>query len=156
MSKEAAVIALKKIALGASEFPNMKDYVKHLMSKFDLDSDGLITFNELCEGMHHLNISLTPKDKQALMKKLDINRDGDISSEELFKVLSQVDTKFSAAQINYSIEHVLRKIAIGSEDFTSMREYVKVLFTLFDLNSDGMITFEELCTGLKHFNVNLS
>lgn len=90
------------------------------------------------------------------MKKLDINRDGDISSEELFKVLSQVDTKFSAAQINYSIEHVLRKIAIGSEDFTSMREYVKVLFTLFDINSDGMITFEELCTGLKHFNVNLS
>lgn len=37
-----------------------------------------------------------------------------------------------------------------------MREYVKVLFTLFDINNDGMITFEELCAGLKHFNVNLS
>lgn len=88
MSKEAAVIALKKIALGASEFANMKEYVKHLMSKFDTDGDGVITFKELCDGMQRMNISLSNKDKQALMKKLDIDKGGDISSEELFKVLS--------------------------------------------------------------------
>ena len=41
----------------------MKDYVNYLMRKLDQDGDGIITFNELCEGVKKLNIHLTMKEK---------------------------------------------------------------------------------------------
>ena len=41
----------------------MKEYVNALMKKFDQDGDGMITFNELCDGLKKLNIHLTLKEK---------------------------------------------------------------------------------------------
>ena len=63
----AAEIALKKIAAGAEEYSSMREYVNVLMKKFDMDGDGMITFDELCNGLKKLNINLTQKEKQALM-----------------------------------------------------------------------------------------
>lgn len=63
----AAEIALKKIAAGAEEYGSMREYVNVLMKKFDMDGDGMITFDELCNGLKKLNINLTQKEKQALM-----------------------------------------------------------------------------------------
>ena len=94
-AKEAAEIALKKIAAGAEEYGSMREYVNALMKKFDNDGDGLITFDELSNGLKKLNINLTQKEKQALMKKLDLDANGELSSQELFSVLSKVDVKLS-------------------------------------------------------------
>jgi hypothetical protein len=63
MAKEAADIALKKIASGAENYSSMKEYVRILMQQFDSDGDGLIAFNELAEGVRKLNINLTLKEK---------------------------------------------------------------------------------------------
>ena len=117
MAKEAADLALKKMASGAEDFPNMKEYVKFLIRKFDENSDGIISFEELANGMKHLHIPLTLKEKLALMKKLDLNRDGEISADELYKTLSQVDTRFTRQELNNSVDHVLRKIASGADEF---------------------------------------
>jgi calcium-binding protein CML len=38
---------LKKIASGADESNNMRDYAKKLIRKFDKNSDGLISIGEL-------------------------------------------------------------------------------------------------------------
>ena len=73
----------------------MKDYVKFLMKKFDGNSDGILTFDELISGLKSIHINLTLKEKVQLMKSLDLNRDGEITADELYKVLSKVDTKFS-------------------------------------------------------------
>lgn len=54
----------------------MKDYCRHLIRRFDRDSDGIINFQELCEGLTNLNILISGPEKQGLMKKLDIDRDG--------------------------------------------------------------------------------
>ena len=54
----------------------MREYVSFLIKKFDFDNDGLVTFNELCDGIKSLNIHLTLKERQALMKALDTNSDG--------------------------------------------------------------------------------
>jgi len=66
----------------------MKDYAKNLIRKFDRDNDGIITFQELCDGLSKLNISVSNSDKQALMNRLDIDRDGKITEYELIRVLS--------------------------------------------------------------------
>jgi Ca2+-binding EF-hand superfamily protein len=72
-AKEAADIALKKLAAGAEEYGSMKEYVKALMRKFDYDGDGMITFDELAEGVKKLHINLSLKERQALMKRLDLD-----------------------------------------------------------------------------------
>jgi Ca2+-binding EF-hand superfamily protein len=66
----------------------MKDYAKNLIRKLDRDNDGIITFQELCDGLSKLNISVSHSDKQALMNRLDIDRDGKITEYELIRVLS--------------------------------------------------------------------
>jgi Ca2+-binding EF-hand superfamily protein len=156
MAKESADMALKKVASGAEDFPNLREYIKFLIRKFDGNSDGIISFEELSAGVKSLNIHLNLKEKLALMKKFDLNRDGEISAEELYKVLSKVDTKMSKGEIDSSIDLILRKIASGADDFASMKEYVRVLVTRFDRNGDGLISFDELCNGLGHFKVNLN
>ena len=54
----------------------MKDYAKHLVRKFDKDSDGIISFQELCDGLARMSIFISNQEKQALMERLDIDRDG--------------------------------------------------------------------------------
>ena len=75
----------------------MREYVRFLIKKFDFDNDGIITFNELCDGIKALNIFLTLKERQALMKSQDLNSDGKLSADELLTVLSKVDVKFTKA-----------------------------------------------------------
>jgi hypothetical protein len=41
----------------------MKDYVKFLMKKFDGNSDGILTFDELISGMKQIHINLSLKEK---------------------------------------------------------------------------------------------
>jgi Ca2+-binding EF-hand superfamily protein len=65
----------------------MRDYAKNLIRKFDRDSDGIITFQELCDGLVKMGISATQSDKTQLMQILDIDRDGKITEHELMRVL---------------------------------------------------------------------
>ena len=62
----------------------MRSYARRLIRKFDRDNDGIISFQELCQGLKGLNIFLTSDERESLMQKLDTNRDGDISDKELY------------------------------------------------------------------------
>jgi hypothetical protein len=79
---------INKLIQNGKSFPSMKDYSKHLIRKFDKDSDGIITFQELCDGLLKLNIMISQSDKKALMDRLDIDRDGKITEHEMFRVLN--------------------------------------------------------------------
>ncbi len=86
------------------------------------------------------------------MKKLDIDRDGEITDIELTRALKTVEDEM----IHDAVETAIKKIASGADDHTSMREYVKVLFKKFDLNNDGLISLQELSDGLKRIQIYLS
>ena len=79
------------------------------------------------------------------MKKLDVDRDCEITHVELSKALHTVELDL----IRDAVETAIKKIAAGAEEYQSMREYVKALFVKFDRNNDGLITFTELSDGLK-------
>ena len=58
-SNNAADQTIKKIASGATKFGgSLNDYVKDLVRKFDKNSDGLLTIQELTEGLKKMGISL--------------------------------------------------------------------------------------------------
>ena len=75
-----------------------------LIKRFDGNSDGIISFEELVNGVKQLHIHLNLKEKLALMKKLDLNRDGEITADELYKVLAKVEVNFTKLQLNDSVE----------------------------------------------------
>lgn len=92
------------------------------------------------------------KDRIALMKKLDINNDGEISEVELCKALSTVGDKIT----KQAIDNAMKKFAAGSLEYKSMKEYVAVLMKRFDGNGDGLIQFPELTDGLKKMGMPLT
>ena len=84
--------ALKKLARGGDDYSSMRDYSKSLIKRFDSDNDGIISFQELCDGLKQFDINLALKDRISLMKKLDINSDGQISDIELYNAISTVES----------------------------------------------------------------
>ena len=59
------------------------------MKKFDVNGDGSISIDELSQGLKSINVRISEKEKLALMKELDKDRDGGISEQELFNALAQ-------------------------------------------------------------------
>lgn len=65
------------------------------MDRFDINRDGLITFDELSEGLKSIEVRISEKEKLALMKEIDKDRDNAISKQELFNALSAVNASSS-------------------------------------------------------------
>jgi Ca2+-binding EF-hand superfamily protein len=134
----------------------LREYASHLIRKFDLDSDGIITFQELCDGLEKLSIFVTQHDKKALMDRLDIDRDGRITETEIYKALSGSSDKGASYGSTLVAENTLRKIAAGAKSYPTMNEYVRDLVRKFDRNSDGLLSMQELTTGLTKIGVILT
>lgn len=103
-----------------------------------------------------MNIYLTQEERDALMSKLDLDRNGEISDHELYQALSSVSTADLAAHAREAADIAMKKLAAGSEEYSNMREYVNALIRKFDYDNDGIITFTELCEGVKRLNIFLS
>jgi Ca2+-binding EF-hand superfamily protein len=143
---------IKKIASGAAKYGSMQEYVKDLVRRFDRNSDGLLSIKELTEGLAKMQIYLSQSETQALMNKLDLNRDGEVSAEEIFKVLSQGS---SGSFKSSGVDQAIKKLAEGSSRFPSMYDYSRYLIKQFDHDNDGIITFAELCNGLNKLKIPL-
>jgi Ca2+-binding EF-hand superfamily protein len=65
--------ALIKIVGGAEDPTKLREYSKTLIRRFDIDSDGVISYRELVEGLKDMHIFLNPAEREGLMKKLDVN-----------------------------------------------------------------------------------
>jgi Ca2+-binding EF-hand superfamily protein len=48
-----------KIASGAEGYPSMRHYVRDLVKKFDNNSDGLLSVQEMIDGLRKMNIFLS-------------------------------------------------------------------------------------------------
>ncbi len=107
-----------------------------MIKRFDSDNDGVITFQELCDGLESFDIDLSIKDRMALMRKLDVDADGEITEIELSRALHTVDQQITQE----AVETCLKKIAAGAEGNGNLRDYVREIVRRFDDNSDGLLT----------------
>ncbi len=88
---------LRLIRKGVSKYSSLREYVDVLVSKFDIDGDGMISFDELTEGLKAIDIKISDKEKLALMRELDGDRDGAIAKQELYNALAQ--EKFGGEEV---------------------------------------------------------
>ena len=136
----------------------MTEYVRDLVRKFDRNSDGLLSIQELTDGLRKIGIALTNKEIQALMTKLDLNRDGEVSAEEILKTLSSFGSGFavSSSSSSTTLDSVISKMVQSGKSFPSLKDYAKHLIRKWDKDSDGIITFSELCDGIYKLNIMIS
>ena len=151
--------ALIKIAKGAEQYKCIEDYIIMLFNKFDINKDGAVSFKELREGLMSMNVHLSDNEIHALFHRLDADRDGNITQEELYNAIltkEKYTKNPNILQSKVNTDHVLRLIRKGVQKYSSLREYVDVLVSKFDVDGDGMISFDELAEGLKAIDVKIS
>jgi Ca2+-binding EF-hand superfamily protein len=135
----------------------MSDYVRDLVRKFDRNSDGYLSLQELTDGLGKIGIYLTQPEIRALMTRMDLNRDGEVSAEEILNVLtSSSNYGGPVGQLNSSIDAVIDKLAAGAKGFPTIKDYARSLIKKFDRDNDGIITFQELCDGLQRLNISVT
>ena len=116
---------------GVEKYSNLDEYVKAMMKKFDINGDGTISIDELDKGLKSINVSISPKEKLALMKDLDRDRDGGINETELYNALAgtiksisrdQSSYNFSKANLTPNVEIILKKIRQSVSHYKSKQE----------------------------------
>jgi Ca2+-binding EF-hand superfamily protein len=102
------------------------------------------------------------------MKRLDFNRDGEISEEEIYRVLAPFDSTkkggkaFSSDKITLaskpssSVYETVEKIKKAASKYQSLKHFVSAMMRRYDTDGDGSLNFKELFDGLNHDNVKLS
>lgn len=158
VSNLSADQALNKLKSNGKNFNNMREYAKFLIRKFDDNNDNIISFRELSDGLKDLGLSLSLPEMQSLMKKLDFNKDGNLTEEELVKAFSgqSADNQIPAGQFMQVINSALTKIAGNADDLSNLKDYARQIIKRFDQDGDGVISFKELTDGCKTMNIYLT
>jgi len=125
---------LKKAALQIIAGQLNDDQGRRLMEAFtslDTDGDGLLSFEEVREGLRKASFEDMEKDVERVVRGIDVNFSGTIDY-----------TEFVAAALD-------RSQGISERDCRSA-------FVVFDLDGDGKITIEEITQVLDHGTPNTS
>ena len=140
------------------------------MQRFDINGDGLISIEELGLGLKGIGVKISEKEKLALMKELDLDRDGSISKQELYIALSEPSKSSIYSNSNgfnigspvngynqqssSGIDLILSKMRKCVDHYKSMQEQIICLMRIFDLDNDGLVSYLEFGTGLKNLGIN--
>ncbi|XP_008457058.2 calmodulin-like protein 7 [Cucumis melo] len=113
--------------------------LKKVFGTFDKNDDGFITKKELMESLKSMRMMITEKDAEEMLKEVDENGDGLIDFEE-FCVLGE--------KLLMGFEEN-KKTSVGDDE-----EGLKDAFGVFDKDSDGLISVEELSLVLCSLGMN--
>merc|ERR1711988_913011 len=147
--------------LGEQQIKSLRDTFMAL----DENGDGLLTVNEMKEGLNRCGLKEIPADLQQIMEEVDSDGSGVIDYTEFLaatldkKVYVQEDVCWSAFRVfdkngdgKISREELKEVLGDGSVTDIVGAEAAKKLMTEVDGNGDGMIDFQEFMTMMKNAN----
>jgi Ca2+-binding EF-hand superfamily protein len=145
---------LERIKRGANKYPSFESFVNSLMNRYDTDGDGLINQLELSRGLENDGIRLTKTELSALMNHIDIDRDGNISLDEILNALSP--GRSFQTTIGSNVDQILKRIKLNSDRFKNLEDFCRFVFNKFDADRSGSLSFNELSNGLDEMNIHVS
>mmetsp|Transcript_42202 Transcript_42202/g.99028 ORF Transcript_42202/g.99028 Transcript_42202/m.99028 type:complete len:507 (+) Transcript_42202:77-1597(+) len=129
---------------------------------FDTNGDGILTINELKEGLSKLGLKEVPKDLQAVMEAVDSDASGAIDYTEFIaammrtKTYQQDDLCWQAFRMfdkngdgKISREEVREVLSGGTVEEAMGLEAIEKLMREVDTNGDGEIDFEEFMAMMR-------
>lgn len=105
-------------------------YAHYVFKALDKDRAGTINFKEFVMGLSVLSRGSSREKLQWAFNLYDINKDGAVTKEEMFEIISSV----------YSL---LGHYSAPMADERSAREHAARVFQKLDLNKDGVVTYDE-------------
>ncbi len=118
------------------------------------------------------------------MRKLDFNRDGEITSDEIYNTLrpyeegtlsQQHSSKYNTTagrrsptispdKVSFkqkelervTVEEIINKVKKGASKYQSFKHFVSQMMRRYDTDNDGNLNFKELSEGLKSESINLT
>jgi hypothetical protein len=76
-----------------------------------------------------------------LMNRMDVDKDGWISQQELYKGLDLKAVHNEYQGTTVQVDEVLTKLRKGAEKYHSLGEYINVLFQMFATAGSSFMTF---------------
>ena len=125
--------------------------LKSFFVKMDLNKDGVITFDELKQGLSKMNVNLELDEVKELFKALDSNNDATIDYTE-FLSCSINEKKYLKEERLYEFFHSLDKDHSGKLSLNEIKsafgndansETINQLLKKVDKNGDGEIDYNE-------------
>ncbi|XP_031132094.1 calmodulin-like protein 3 [Ipomoea triloba] len=116
---------VKATKVGTSATVTDKEELKGVFATFDKNGDGFITKQELKDSLKNIGISMEDKDIAEMMEKVDENKDGLIDLHEFCELCNSL-------------------LGVESEREGDGDKNLREAFEVFDGDTDGLITAEEL------------
>lgn len=145
---------LEKIKRGANKYPSIESFVNSLMNRYDLDGDGLINQMELSRGLDNDGIRLTKTELSAVMNYIDVDRDGNISNDEILNALAP--GRSLQTTIGSNVDQILKRIKLSADRFKTLEDFCRFVFNKFDADRSGSLSFNELSNGLEEMSIHVS
>ena len=143
------------------------EVIRRAFAVFDSDGDGSITVDELTAVLQHPSTgrAFNGDEAQALIRRFDVNGDGRFDVEEFVRAFSSIAPHLdhsNAARRGRDLPRpalltgarlparVLTAAPAAAAGSRSVREQaIRRAFAVFDSDSDGLITADELATALQ-------
>jgi Ca2+-binding EF-hand superfamily protein len=120
--------------------------LKHIFAEIDTDANGKISAHELRGAIRRLKLSLTSKEIDEVLNKLDFNKDGQIDFDEFCK-------KFRVGSQSQPSDAMLpRRIGQYAKLMTSVMGSPKEAFKQFDLARSGRLDFDSFASMLNRLS----
>ncbi|MBA0783086.1 hypothetical protein Gotri_000858 [Gossypium trilobum] len=129
-SSGSVVTSDSKAATQEKRDSNKVVELKRVFATFDKNDDGFIMNQELRESLKNIKVLMTEKEVEDMVVKVDANGDGLIGFDE-FCILCQAMDGGDASGTKFK------------DDGMNEEEELKEAFDVFDIDKDGLISFEE-------------
>ncbi|XP_064484942.1 Kv channel-interacting protein 4-like isoform X2 [Ornithodoros turicata] len=105
-------------------------YAHYVFRALDTDRSGTINFKDFVMGLSVLSRGSPQEKLQWAFNLYDINKDGAVTKEEMFEIISSVYSLLGHYAAPLVVDH-------------SAREHAARVFQKLDLNNDGIVTYDE-------------
>ncbi|KAG1675746.1 hypothetical protein FOA52_012402 [Chlamydomonas sp. UWO 241] len=166
LSVDSAALAGGVLPTFQALSPQLMEGLQELFTKLDADGSGSVSLEELTKGVRALGYSLSDNEMELLMRRVDVDKSGCVSSSEFFTTIVDWNKVKESDAWQAYVDFAFNKLDSDGNGTIDVDELVallpetqvleervsvaKAMLREADVNGDGKITREEFGILLEH------